>query len=73
MQGRLPIRVELSALTQNDLYRILTEPAFNLVKQQQVRGRGTRSPPLLGSCMHSAASGGEQNARGPPAMPCGGG
>lgn len=53
MQGRLPIRVELSALTQNDLYRILTEPAFNLVKQQQVRGRGTRSPPLLGGSMHA--------------------
>jgi ATP-dependent HslUV protease ATP-binding subunit HslU len=34
LQGRLPIRVTLSALTQHDLYRILTEPQFNLLKQQ---------------------------------------
>eukprot|EP01061_Rhynchopus_euleeides_P036214 TRINITY_DN6106_c0_g1_i1.p1 TRINITY_DN6106_c0_g1~~TRINITY_DN6106_c0_g1_i1.p1 ORF type:complete len:483 (+),score=207.21 TRINITY_DN6106_c0_g1_i1:143-1591(+) len=33
LQGRLPVRVELSALTENDFYRILTEPAFNLVRQ----------------------------------------
>ncbi len=38
LQGRLPIRVELKALSRNDFYRILTEPQFNLVKQQQVRG-----------------------------------
>jgi len=34
MQGRLPIRVELQALTQNDFYRILTETEFNLIRQQ---------------------------------------
>ena len=37
LQGRLPIRVELKALSQDDFYRILTEPQFNLIKQQQVR------------------------------------
>jgi len=34
LQGRLPIRVELKALTEKDLYTILTEPENNLVKQQ---------------------------------------
>ena len=34
LQGRLPIRVELKGLTKNDLYRILTEPEHNMVKQQ---------------------------------------
>eukprot|EP00592_Proboscia_alata_P009951 CAMPEP_0194353824 /NCGR_PEP_ID=MMETSP0174-20130528/2052_1 /TAXON_ID=216777 /ORGANISM="Proboscia alata, Strain PI-D3" /LENGTH=511 /DNA_ID=CAMNT_0039122509 /DNA_START=118 /DNA_END=1653 /DNA_ORIENTATION=+ len=34
LQGRLPIRVELHGLTENDLYRILTEPVANLVRQQ---------------------------------------
>ena len=33
LQGRLPIRVELNALTRNDLKRILTEPEASLVKQ----------------------------------------
>jgi len=33
LQGRLPIRVELSALTRDDLVRILTEPEANLVRQ----------------------------------------
>ena len=33
LQGRLPIRVELSALTRDDLKRILTEPEASLVKQ----------------------------------------
>jgi ATP-dependent HslUV protease ATP-binding subunit HslU len=33
LQGRLPIRVELSALTRDDLKRILTEPEHSLVKQ----------------------------------------
>jgi ATP-dependent HslUV protease ATP-binding subunit HslU len=32
-QGRFPIRVELKALSQSDLYRILTETEGNLVKQ----------------------------------------
>jgi ATP-dependent HslUV protease ATP-binding subunit HslU len=30
LQGRLPIRVELKGLTEGDLYRILTEPVFNV-------------------------------------------
>jgi hypothetical protein len=36
LQGRLPIRVELRALGRADFHRILTEPQFNLIKQQQV-------------------------------------
>ncbi|OQR95148.1 ATP-dependent hsl protease ATP-binding subunit hslU [Achlya hypogyna] len=35
LQGRLPIRVELKALTEHDLWRILTEPVANLVLQQK--------------------------------------
>ena len=33
LQGRLPIRVELSALSRDDFRRILTEPQASLVKQ----------------------------------------
>jgi len=33
LQGRLPIRVELQALTRDDLKRILTEPEGSLIKQ----------------------------------------
>ena len=33
LQGRLPIRVELSALSRDDLRRILTEPEHSLLKQ----------------------------------------
>ena len=33
MQGRLPIRVELSALTADDFIRILTEPNASLTEQ----------------------------------------
>jgi ATP-dependent HslUV protease ATP-binding subunit HslU len=33
LQGRFPIRVELSSLTQDDLVRILTEPTNSLVRQ----------------------------------------
>jgi ATP-dependent HslUV protease ATP-binding subunit HslU len=33
LQGRLPIRVELKALTRDDFKRILTEPEFSLIKQ----------------------------------------
>ncbi len=33
LQGRLPIRVELAALTREDFVRILTEPENSLVKQ----------------------------------------
>ena len=35
LQGRFPIRVELNALTKEDLVRILTEPRSALVKQYQ--------------------------------------
>lgn len=35
LQGRFPIRVELHPLSENDLYRILTEPANALPKQYQ--------------------------------------
>jgi ATP-dependent HslUV protease ATP-binding subunit HslU len=33
LQGRLPIRVELAALTRDDMRRILTEPEASLIKQ----------------------------------------
>jgi ATP-dependent HslUV protease ATP-binding subunit HslU len=33
LQGRLPIRVELKALTKGDFVRILTEPEANLIRQ----------------------------------------
>ena len=33
LQGRLPIRVELKALTEEDFRRILTEPEANLIRQ----------------------------------------
>ncbi|MBN9533179.1 MAG: ATP-dependent protease ATPase subunit HslU [Alphaproteobacteria bacterium] len=33
LQGRLPIRVELKALTRDDFQRILTEPESSLIKQ----------------------------------------
>lgn len=33
LQGRLPIRVELKALTKDDFVRILTEPEANLIRQ----------------------------------------
>ncbi|MDB5470771.1 MAG: HslU--HslV peptidase ATPase subunit [Caulobacter sp.] len=35
LQGRLPIRVELKALSRDDMRRILTEPEANLAVQQQ--------------------------------------
>ena len=34
LQGRLPIRVNLNGLTEDDLYKILTEPVNNLIRQQ---------------------------------------
>lgn len=34
LQGRLPIRVELKGLHQKDLYKIMTEPENNMIKQQ---------------------------------------
>jgi ATP-dependent HslUV protease ATP-binding subunit HslU len=33
LQGRLPIRVELAALSRDDFRRILTEPEASLIKQ----------------------------------------
>jgi len=33
LQGRLPIRVELKALTEDDFRRILTEPEASLIRQ----------------------------------------
>src|SRR5205085_5883259 len=33
LQGRLPIRVELAALSRDDMRRILTEPEASLIKQ----------------------------------------
>jgi ATP-dependent HslUV protease ATP-binding subunit HslU len=35
LQGRLPIRVELKALTRDDFVRILTQPEANLIRQNQ--------------------------------------
>jgi len=35
LQGRLPIRVELSPLSRDDMRRILVEPEASLIKQQQ--------------------------------------
>ena len=35
LQGRLPVRVELQALTEQDMVRILSEPKHNLPKQYQ--------------------------------------
>ena len=35
LQGRLPIRVALNALTQDDFKRILKEPKFSLIKQYE--------------------------------------
>ena len=46
LQGRLPIRVELKALTRDDLRRILTEPEASLIKQYvallETEGRDAR-------------------------------
>ncbi len=35
LQGRFPIRVELSSLSEDDFYRIITEPKNALIKQYQ--------------------------------------
>jgi len=34
LQGRFPVRVELKGLSEQDLYKILTEPVTNVVRQQ---------------------------------------
>ena len=44
LQGRLPIRVELKGLGAAEMYRILTEPDTNMIRQQQV---GDRDPGYL--------------------------
>ena len=45
LQGRFPIRVELEALTTDDLKRILTQPKNSLIKQYQaaLKHRGHRA------------------------------
>ena len=45
LQGRLPIRVELKALTKDDFVRILTEPEANLIRQSKAM-MGTESVTL---------------------------
>ena len=35
LQGRLPIRVSLNGLEEEDLFRIMTEPETNIIRQQQ--------------------------------------
>src|SRR5690606_23067096 len=49
LQGRLPIRVELQALTPDDFERILTEPTASLTEQHQAllatEGVGIRFTP----------------------------
>lgn len=47
LQGRLPIRVELKGLTAADFHRILTEPEYNMVKQQQVSALERSIPSCL--------------------------
>lgn len=34
LQGRLPVRVQLKGLTEDDLYKILTEPVASMIRQQ---------------------------------------
>ncbi len=41
LQGRLPIRVELQALSEEDLHRVLTETKGNLIEQQVALMRKT--------------------------------
>ncbi len=48
--GRLPIRVELKGLTEEDMYRILTEPVTNLIAQQ-VRRRHDTSVSVCAHCV----------------------
>merc|ERR1719456_237551 len=35
LQGRLPVRVELEALSEHDLLKILSEPEFNMIRQNR--------------------------------------
>ena len=48
LQGRLPIRVELQALSEDDMMRILTEPETSLIRQYKARcSRLTASRSIL--------------------------
>jgi ATP-dependent HslUV protease ATP-binding subunit HslU len=40
LQGRLPIKVQLKGLNEEDLHRILTEPVSNLIRQQVHNAQG---------------------------------
>ena len=55
LQGRLPIRVELKALTEDDFRRILTEPETSLIRQY-VALMGTEDVTLDFAEMRSARS-----------------
>lgn len=46
LQGRLPIRVELAGLTEDDLYKILTEPVANV----SLMGIHLATPRFLSNC-----------------------
>jgi ATP-dependent HslUV protease ATP-binding subunit HslU len=54
LQGRLPIRVELKPLTEADMYRILTEPEHNLIKQQIALIAAYVMPPSPSPCILTA-------------------
>ena len=43
LQGRLPIRVELNGLTEDDLYKILTEPVANVSHVEKIEYRIEKS------------------------------
>ena len=47
LQGRLPIRVELDALTRDDFKRILTEPENSLIRQYKALMAHRRRDPGL--------------------------
>ena len=49
-KGRLPIRVELKGLGASEMYRILTEPDTNMIRQQQA-GYSSRTK-LMDNLLH---------------------
>ena len=67
LQGRLPIRVELKALTRDDFRRILTEPEASLIKQYKAllaterRRRSISRPDAIDELADLAAA--DQRAR----------
>ncbi|MDP2982628.1 MAG: ATP-dependent protease ATPase subunit HslU [Candidatus Latescibacter sp.] len=65
LQGRFPIRVELDSLTENDFYRILTEPKNALLKQYQalLQADGIRLLFTEGAIREVAASAAQVNAK----------